>query len=153
VFKVSNFFIDNELVYQQVPGNAPVNIPALMGKHRLSYEAAVFKKRLKLAGGIEVRYNTAYNPAGYSAILNRFYYQGSRSVANVPEAALFVNFKIKRFRAFIMGDNMQQIFTRNAILFTGSPVTNFGGNGTTYTPVYAAPDVLIRFGFNWVMVN
>jgi hypothetical protein len=153
VFKVGNFYLDNELVYQQAPANAPINIPAFMGRHQLSYEYAVFKKRLKIATGIEARYNTAYHPAGYSPLLNKFFNQGSTYVSNTPELAAFFNFRIKRFRAFLMGDNLQQLFGRNTVLFTNSPIQNYYGPHTAVTPIYAAPDMTIRFGFTWVMVN
>ncbi len=153
VFKLGNFYFDNEVVFQQVPDNAPVNVPALMGRHRFSYERPMFKRSLILAAGIDVRYNTQYDPAGYNAMLNRFFYQNSKSVGNTPEMAIFLNFRIKRFRAFLMGDNLQQLFSKNAILYTGTPVLNYNNTGTSILPIYAAPDALFRFGFNWVMVN
>jgi Putative porin len=152
-FKVGNFYLDNELVYQNIPDNAPVNIPALMGRHQLSYERNMFKNRLKIATGIEVRYNSKYAPAGYDAVLNKFFYQKKTEAGNVPEASLFLNFRIKRFRAFIMGDNLQQLFNSNSVLYMGSTAYNFNGSGINYNPVYAAPDALIRFGFSWVMIN
>jgi hypothetical protein len=144
-FRIGNFLLDNELVYQQIPVNAPVNIPALMGRHQFSYEHSLFKHALKVAVGVEVRYNSNYKQAGYDPLLNRFFYQNTAMVKNKPEANLFFNFRIKRFRAFIMGENLQQLINgQNTVLFLGSPGTNF---------VYAAPDALIRFGFSWVMVN
>lgn len=153
LFRLGSFYLDNELVFQQVPGNAPINAPLFMGRHQLAYEHGVFKNRLKISTGIEGRYNTAYKPAMYNALQNKFAYQNSTSMTNVPEISLFLNFRVKRFRAFIMGDNLQQIFARNAIIYTGTPVLNYDNTGTNYTPVYAAPDALIRFGFNWMLVN
>ena len=151
-FKMGNVYLDNELVFQQIPDEAHVNAPPVMGRHQLSFEKALFKRRLKLATGIEVRYNSAYNPAGYDALLNKFFYQ-TKTVSNTPELALFLNFRIKKFRAFVMGDNLQQLFSRNTILYTGTPVLNFNKTGVNNTPVYSAPDALIRFGFTWVLVN
>ncbi|MFI5196016.1 MAG: putative porin [Chitinophagales bacterium] len=154
VFKAGNFYLDNELVYQQLPVNAPVNVPALMGRHQFSYESNLFKRALKLVTGIEVRYNTSYYPAGYDALLNKFFYQHSQYISNAPEMAVFLNFRVKKFRAFVMGDNLQQLFAHNTILYTGTPVVNFNNNiGYNIFPVYAAPDIMIRFGFSWVMVN
>jgi hypothetical protein len=155
VFKLGSFYLDNELAYQQLPLSAPVNVPALMGRHQLSYEKAAFKNRLKLNAGVEIRYNTPYRPAGYDALLNRFYYQNTSPViSNAPEASVFINFRIKRFRAFIMAENLQTLLFQNAILFTGTPVYNLNGTGVSapYT-IYAAPDALIRFGFVWPLVN
>lgn len=153
VFKLGNFYLDNELVFQQAPDNAPVNVPTLMGRHQFSIERPMFKRRLKIAAGIEVRYNTQYYPAGYNPLLNKFFYQHSSSIGNVPEAAVFANFKIKRFRAFVIFDNIQQLFAGNAIIYTSNPVINFNNTGYNYTPVYAASDAVIRFGFSWPLVN
>jgi len=152
-FKIGKFLIDNELVYQQLPISAPVNVPAIMGRHQFSYENALFHRRLKINSGFEVRYNNAYKPAGYDALLNKFFYQNTTYVSNAPELGVFVNFRIKRFRAFIMGDNLQEVLFRNTILNVGTPVINFNSTGLNYIPVYAMPDALLRFGFSWVLIN
>ena len=161
-FKLGNFYLDNQFVYQQKADNAPLNVPQFMGKHQLSYERAMFKNALKIATGIEIRYNTAYSPAGYDVLLNQFYYQKSSTTYNNPEAALFLNFRRKRFRAFIMADQLQQAIGNlignsstfgNTLLFVGTPVINFNNSGINNIPVYATPDFNIKFGFNWIMIN
>jgi hypothetical protein len=136
-FRYGMFILDNDLVYQQSTAGAPVNIPAILGRHRLSVETAMFKTALKIAAGVEIRYNTAYFAPGYDPLLSRFYYQNSDFVANAPEGSVFFNFRIKRFRAYIMGDQLQELITRNAINYPG----------------YPAQDAMIRFGFTWVMIN
>ncbi|MBC7553078.1 MAG: hypothetical protein H7257_03770 [Taibaiella sp.] len=153
VFKAGNFLLDNELVFQQKTGDAPVNVPQLMGREQISYERAMFKNHLKIATGIEARYNSGYTPAGYSAIINQFFYQKNVNIVNTPELSIFLNFRIKQFRAFLMLDQLQQTFAPNAILFTGSTVANFYGDGRSYTPKYATQNTMLRFGFTWVMVN
>jgi hypothetical protein len=154
VFKAGNFYLDNQLVYQQVGDQVPINVPALMARHQFSFEKALFNNALKLATGFEIRYNTTYTPSGYNVQFNKFFYQNTVSVTNAPEVSVFFNFRIKRFRAFIMGDNLQQVIvTKNAILFTGTPISNFHSTGVTVVPVYAAPNAMLRFGFSWAMVN
>lgn len=154
VFRFGNFYLDNELAYQKTPANAPVNVPELMGRHQFSLEKQMFNSPLRIVLGLEVRYTTAYFTPGYDALLNRFFYQKTAYVANAPEEALFLNFRIKRFRAFLMGDNLQTILgIRNTVLYTGTPVYNFGPDNISSIPQYAAPDVVIRFGFTWVLIN
>lgn len=153
VFRVGSFYLDNEIVYQKVTGSTPVNVPEIMGRHQLSYEKPLFRNAIKIATGLEVRYNTSYMPAGYNAQFNRFFYQNYDEIANTPELALFFNFRIKRFRAFIMGDNMQQLFAANAILFTGTPVRSRATGDVTAIPVYATGNAMLRFGFSWAMIN
>jgi len=134
---------------------APVNVPTVMGRNQLSYERSLFHNALKTAVGIAIQYNTAYHPAGYDALLNRFFYQNTTYIGNPPVMSVFVNFRVKRFRAFIMGDQLQQLFyLRNTILSPGTPQLNFNGiPGYNPIPVYAAPDALIRFGFTWALVD
>jgi hypothetical protein len=152
-FKLGNFYIDNEWVYQQLPINVPINVPAISGRHQFSYDRDAFKRRIKLSTGFDVRYHSAYNVAGYSAVLNRFYYQQSAYVANFPELSVFFNFRVRHFRAFFMIDQLQQAFTKNAVLFTAPSVNNFYSDGIARTPVFAAQNVMFRFGFNWVLLN
>jgi hypothetical protein len=136
-FQFGAILLDNELAYQQKTGSAPVNIPTLMGRHRLAIETRAFKKALKLATGFDVRYHTPYKSTAYSPFYNRFYYQDAVTVTNYPEVALFFNFKVKNFRAYVMADQLQQFVVENNITAPNYPAQNF----------------MIRFGFNWVMIN
>jgi len=137
MFVYGIWVLDNELIYQQKTGNAPVNVPAVMGRHQLSVETRLFGNMLKIATGVDVRWHTAYEPSGYSPFFNRFYYQSAYRVSNAPETAVFFNFKVKNFRAYVMGDQLQSFFARNPII----------------APGFATQDAMIRFGFNWVMIN
>jgi hypothetical protein len=128
MFTWRSLVFDNEGVYQAQSGGGPINVPLLMARHQLSLERYILKHALKVATGVEVRYHSPYNPSGYSPYFNRFYFNNTYEVSNVPETSIFFNFKVKRFRAYIMADQFQQIFTRNIIM-------------------------MIRFGFNWVMIN
>jgi hypothetical protein len=137
IFAWRSLVFDNEGIYQLPGAGAPVNIPMLMGRHQLSIERYIFKKALKVATGVEIRYHSPYKPSGYSPYFNRFYYSTNNTISNTPETSIFFNFKVKRFRAYIMADQFQQLFSRNIITTTGYPGQN----------------MMIRFGFNWVMIN
>lgn len=153
MFRLGNFYIDNEVIFQQPSTGTPINVPDLMGRHQFSFESAMFKRALKIATGVEVRYNTAYHPAGYDAQLNRFYYQQQVYINNMPELNVFLNFRVKHFRAFLMIDQLNQLFARNTILFTGTPVYNFNNSGRYNTPVYSAQNMMLRMGFSWMLIN
>lgn len=137
VFHFGRVVLDNDLVYQQVAGAAPISVPGLLGRHALSFESYLFRKALKIATGAEIRYYTSYQANGYSPFYNRFYYQTAYSSESKPELNLFFNFKVKRFRAYLMADQLQTLWWRNTVI----------------TPNYPSSDLMIRFGFNWVMVN
>jgi hypothetical protein len=109
-----------------------------MGRHQLSIETWLFGNALKIATGIDLRWHAPYAPAGYAPFFNRFYYQDSYNVSNLPEAAVFFNFRIKKFRCFVMGDQLQQLARKGNVISA---------------PGYPLQDPMIRFGFNWVMVN
>lgn len=136
-FRFGKFLLDNEFVYQQVTGDAPVHVPAFMGRNQFALESYVFKNALKVSTGIEVRYHTAYYADGYSPFFNRFYSQNTYQVSNKPEGSVFFNFKIKKFRAYLMIDQLQQLFWDNIIITQG----------------YVAQDVMVRFGFSWTLIN
>lgn len=137
IFYFGHFTLDNELIYQEKTTASPVNVPRLMGRHQLAIETFIFKRQLQVATGVEVRYHSDYYANGYSAFFNQFYVQNSYSVANSPAASVFFNFKIKRFRAYLMFDQLQQLLNTNLIITKG----------------YAAQDAMLRFGFNWVLIN
>ena len=137
VFRYRHFVLDNDIALQQVTGGAPVSVPLLLGRHAASYESYLFGHALKVATGAEIRYHTTYQAEGYAPFYNRFYYQSSYTSANDPEATVFFNFKIKRFRAYLMADQLQTLFWRNTVIHPG----------------YPAQDLMIRFGFEWVLVN
>ncbi len=130
--------LDNEVVWQQPTANAPINVPAIMLRHVLSIEADMFKKALRVSTGIEARYRTPYFVGGYSPYYNQFYFQDSIRISNPVELTAFFNFKVKSFRCFVSGDQLQQLFIRRNVI-------NFVN--------YPAQNALIRFGFSWVMIN
>jgi len=129
--------LDNELMYQKASAAATINVPELIGRHQLAIETHLFHKALTIATGFELRYQSAYSPAAYSPFFNRFYYQTAYFPVNQPEESFFFNFRVKRFRCYLMLDQLQQLFTRNTIIAQG----------------YAAQNFQFRFGFNWVMIN
>jgi hypothetical protein len=138
LFTYGIFNLDNEIVWQQPTANTKVHVPALMLRHSFSIETALFKNALKIATGIEARYNTSYYNDGYIPFYNQFYYQDSIKINNPVQLSAFFNFKVKSFRFFFMGDQLQQLFIKKNVI-------NFIN--------YPAQDALIRFGFNWIMVN
>ncbi|PSK91092.1 putative beta-barrel porin [Taibaiella chishuiensis] len=136
-FRFGIFALDNEVVWQQPTGGAPVQVPAVLLRHQFRIETNLFRSALKVATGLEVRYHTSYFSDGYTPYFNQFYYQDTEKITNAPECTAFFNFKIKNFRAYVIGGQLQQFFTRSII----------------NAPGYPAQSALFRFGFNWILVN
>lgn len=143
VFNFSVFSLDNEIAWQQATGGAPVNLPALLLRHKLGIESTLFRKALHVAVGLEVKYHTPYYLAGYTAYFNQFFYQNNIKTSNAPECGVYFNFKIKSFRAFVVADQLQQFFTTNVIQAVGD----------VPGAVYPGPNALFRFGFTWILIN
>jgi hypothetical protein len=136
-FSLGVFSLNNEVVWQQVTGNAPLHLPAFMFREQLKVESRLFKNALLVATGIDVRYSTPYFSDAYSPYFNQFYYQEQYKADNLPEVSAFFNFKVRNFRAFVMGGQLQQLVSRSNI----------------NAPGYPAQDALFRFGFIWVLIN
>ncbi len=131
--------LDNELLYQQVPAGAPVNIPMFMGRHQLGFEGKIFRNALEVATGLQVQYHSPYKTAAYSPLFHRYYYYTAYQLSNDPAFAFFFNFRIKRFRSYLMLDQLQQLFGDRK---------NF-----INAPGYPAQNAMIRFGFNWILLR
>jgi hypothetical protein len=136
-FRVGAFSLDNEIAWQQPTANAPVNLPALLLRHKLGVETFMFNKALLIATGLELRYHTAYYLDGYTPYFNQFYYQRSTKYSNSPECNAYFNFKIRNFRAFVLAGQLQRLVSENVM----------------NAPGYPAQDLMFRFGFNWILIN
>lgn len=150
---IRSFVMDNDVVLQQATQDAPINYPQLLGKHQLSIERGIFQGKLFIATGLGVQYHSPYKVAGYNALLNRFFYQNTLTIANFPEAYVYLNFSLKHFRAFIMIDQLQQQFNTNPVLFAGNFIPNFNSKGTPHIPVYVPQNTMLRLGFSWTLIN
>lgn len=131
------FVLDADAAIQGATGATPVYVPLLLARLSASYEAPLFSRALRIATGFDLRYHSPYTPVGYAPFYNRFYYQSQYTADNMPEASLFFNFRVKRFRAYLMADQFQTLFWRNTVVY----------------PYYPSQDLMIRFGFEWVLVN
>lgn len=137
IFLYRTLVFDNDLLLQITPAQGPIQLPLYASRHRLAYEDKIFKRKLLIAVGLEGRYNTGWYANAYTPVYFTFVNQYQYKISNIPELAFFFNFNVKRFRASLALDQLQQIFTRNNINFPG----------------YAAQNLALRFGLHWIFVN
>lgn len=136
-FTVGHFNWYLDLALQQASGGAPVHLPHIWTRDRFTYENTLFKN-LILCTGVEGVYNTAYYADNYSPVLQQFVYQDDEKVSRtIPEAAVFLNFRIKAFVAYIRAENLNSMAETNQIL----------------VPHYPYAGVNIRVGFQWSFVD
>ncbi|GAC1420869.1 MAG: hypothetical protein NVS9B7_07020 [Flavisolibacter sp.] len=133
-----------EAYFQQKTGPAPVHFPSAYTRDRLMYEGNLGFKNLHIAFGTEVRYHSPYKADGYSPIQGQFYFQDSVTINNRPDIALFLHFRIRSFKAYLRGENLN----------TASFVNGFHFNNNNFAaPGYPTPGLIIRFGVFWSFVN
>lgn len=136
-----------DIYFQQVIGNAPVNVPTIYTRNRIAYEGNFGFKNLDVAIGAEVRYRSAYKADAYSPVLGQFYYQDSIKIKNpLPDVAAYMHFRIRPFKAFIRVENLN---TARTLGTSGFGFTN----NNLVAPNYALPGMQIRLGIYWGFVN
>jgi len=134
-----------DVYFQQVIGDAPLNIPLIFTRNRIGYEGNLGFKNLNIAMGVEVRYHTSYKGDDYSPVLGQFYHQDSTNISDrMPDIAAYVHFRIRPFKAFIRAENLNTIRNNGGVNFT---------NNNLVAPGYALPGLQIRLGVYWSFVN
>ncbi len=136
-FELKKWHFENTILVQFSPKNSPVHLPILATAHRIYKMQKVFNKKLDIVWGAQLNYNSPYLNDAYLPLFMQFVPLDSNTIINPPQLSAFFNFKIKRFRAFISLNEIQQQFFKNSINFSGYPAhnTNF------------------RLGLNWEFIN
>lgn len=135
--QVRRFYLSNDFLLQHLTDNPAISLPLIAGRHSLSYRNMILKKKLQVATGLDLRYNMSYRADQYNPYIFGFAAPGTQVISNVPQVSYFFNFKVKRFRASVSFDELQQFVARNNINYPG----------------YAAQNFIMRFGFHWVFIN
>lgn len=134
-----------DLYFQQVVGDAQVNVTPLYMRHRLAYEGKLGFKNLDIAMGLEGRYRAPYKADGYSPLLGRFSYQDTLTISNpLPDISAYLNFRIKNFKAYVRVDNLNTARNLDGFSFT---------RNNLIAPGYALPGLQFRLGVYWSFVN
>lgn len=134
-----------DVYFQQVIGNAPVNLPAVFTRNRIGYEGKLGFPNLNIAFGAEIKYHTAYKGDAYSPVLGRFQYQDTTSIRNqVPHITGYVHFRIRAFKFYFRAENLNTARVKDGFGFTNNIIESAG---------YPYPGLMMRFGIYWSFVN
>jgi len=133
-----------DLYLQKKTGDAPVRVPLIFTRNRIGYEGSLGFRKLNIAFGFEVKYHTPYTADGYSPLLGRFYFQDSLRIANRPDVAFYLHFRIRNFTAFFRVENLNTATSNNGFGFRHH---NFAAPGYPY------PGLNLRLGIYWSFVN
>ena len=136
-FTISPFAWYLDFAFQQLHGNAPLNIPAFWTRNRFAFEKTLYTN-LNLITGIELRYNTGYYADDYSPLTGQFIYQTTQKISNsLPDMAVFANFRIKSFSAYVRAENLNTFIGENNFSAQLYPNNNFA----------------FRLGIRWWFIN
>ncbi|MBL4586564.1 MAG: hypothetical protein JKX84_05860 [Flavobacteriales bacterium] len=137
-FRLRWFHLIVEGAMQTKLSGDDIRVPFASGRGHLYYQNDLFKGKLRLQIGVEANYMTAYFANAYNPALSAFYIQNDRKIGNYPFIDVFLNLRIKKFRAFFKVEHV------TAGLF-----------GYTYylAPGYPATGLAWKFGINWAFLD
>ena len=135
-FTFGSFALDNTVMYQQVlSGETVFNVPQIITRNTLYYQAHWFKRALFMQTGVTFKYFTQYNMNAYDPVLAEFYVQNNQELGGFPLVDIFFNAKIRQTRIFFVYENFTSLF--------GGKNEHFAAPGQPYR------DNVLRFGLVW----
>jgi len=132
-----------DLHVQTKAGAAPIHLPLLYTRNRLSFEAKPFRN-LVIASGIDLRYFSAYFADGYSPLTGQFFYQDKRKLSPRPDITAFTHFRIRSFTAYLRLENLNTATLKYGFGFKENNLS---------APNYPNPGMVFRLGIFWNFVN
>ena len=140
------FHLATDLIIQKSTNSNIIDLPLATIRSAGFFEH--FFKFAKTGGklntqlGVDVTYNTTYHPYGYMPATGRFYRQDKVTAGDYPYINLFLNFKVKRTRVFVMFDHV------NAKLMGQSIRYNY-----YMVPSYPMNIRMLRYGLSWTFYD
>ena len=136
------FHLATDLIIQKSSNSERLDLP-LVTVRSAGYFEHLFRfaktgGKLNLQLGADVTYHTLYHAYAYLPATGRFYRQDQMTEGDYPFINVFLNFKIKRTRAFIMFDHV------NAKLM---------GFNYDMVPLYPMNIRMLRYGLSWTFYN
>jgi hypothetical protein len=137
-FKLRNFHLNNTVAVQASSSDV-LRLPELFSKHNLYYEGKIFKDRMLLRLGLDLRMVNAYKAYYYQPLIGQFHLQEQQTIPFYPALDAYTSFKVQHFRFFVRAENL----------------TRFLDESTLYYQVagYAQPYFFIKFGLSWQLLN
>ena len=109
-FRLKNFGANLMALYQDVDNESVLRLPKYTARASLFFTFPMFKGALSVHPGFDFTYLSAYYADGYNPAAMVFFIQNERKIDAQIYTDLFVNFKIKRARVFLMYKNINMLF-------------------------------------------
>jgi hypothetical protein len=136
------FHLASDVIIQKSSNSNIVDLP-LVTVRSAGYFEHLFRfvktgGKLNTQLGVDVTYNTIYHPYAYMPATGRFYRQDNVTAGDYPFINVFLNFKVKRTRLFVMFDHV------NAKLM---------GYNYEMIPSYPMNIRMLRYGLAWTFYD
>ncbi|MFN4233945.1 MAG: putative porin [Bacteroidia bacterium] len=135
-FQVGKFYLTNTFAYQKSSADSIFRVPEIISKNAFFFQTDLFKRAMRIQLGVDFYYFTSFTPYAYMAASNVYYLQNNRLSGNYPFFDVFLNFKVKTLRGFIMLDHANQGL--------------IGNNQYYFMPGYPFPGRTVKLGLTWV---
>jgi len=144
--RIWKFHLASDVIFQKSSNSEILDLP-LVTLRAAGYFEHLFRftrtgGKLNAQLGADVTYNSLYYPYSYMPATGVFYRQALVKAGDYPYINLFLNFKVKRTRIFIMFDHF------NARLMGGNLKYNF-----YYVPNYPMNIRMLRYGLAWTFYD
>ncbi len=126
-FSVKPVYFDVKVMYQDVPGDAPIRVPQWAGFLSVYYQNYLFKGALEWKAGFDFYINTKYKANGYLPLTRSFVFQDQYDVGEYPFLTVFLMARIKRAQGYVKFLNLGQgLFGDNYMMVPGYPMQDRG---------------------------
>jgi hypothetical protein len=144
--RIWKFHLASDVILQKSSNSEIIDLP-LVTLRAAGYFEHLFRftrtgGKLNAQLGADVTYNSLYYPYSYMPATGVFYRQALVTAGNYPYINLFLNFKVKRTRIFVMFDHF------NAKLMGQSIQYNY-----YYVPNYPMNIRMLRYGLAWTFYD
>jgi len=136
------FHLASDVIIQKSSNSNILDLP-LFTVRSAGYFEHLFKfaktgGKLNIQLGADVTYNTIYHPYAYMPATGRFYRQDNVTLGDYPFINVFLNFKVKRTRFFVMFDHIN---------------ANLMGYHYEMVPTYPLNTRMLRYGLAWTFYD
>ena len=135
-FKLGNFALDNQFIYQNVSnGSEILHVPDFITRNTFYYSNNLFKgKPLYLETGVTFSYFSKYYMNNYNPVISEFYLQNDKEYGGYPMFDFFLNIRIRTMRVYFKLEHFN---------------SSFGEYNYYSAPTYPYRDFTVRFGLVW----
>jgi hypothetical protein len=137
-FKLGNFYLNQKLVGQKGSEDKILPLPSFSIYSNNYYKNDFFSGALGFQVGFAVHYNTAFYAPDYMPSTGQFFLQNQKEIGDYPKVDLYLNFRIKRTRIFIMYEHMN---------------ASIGSKNYFGAPHYPLNPAMLKFGLIWTFYN